>query len=92
MATSLAILLNQVPPPRAETYPVKLRRWKNPHGLPYERFDVTLPCGLLIYGGEVHGAGEARRVKAFGFQWATPEDKKRFSASVLAAIDASEQK
>ena len=91
MATSLSALLGSTfPPPlskQAKPYRVEIRWWR-PLGT--GQFDVTMPGGLILRGCYVYGSGEAKRVRAPGYEFASREDAKRFSEIVLAALDASE--
>lgn len=93
LSTSLgAALASELPPPRVPAPDrVRIRRWKNPYGKPWETIDVTLECGLLLRGVEVRGSGENRRVSLTGWEFSSVEAKKQLSAAILAAFDAGEK-
>jgi len=81
------MLANPLSPPRREpAYAVEIRYWR-PRRKP-ETFDVTMPCGLVLRGCSVYVRNLERRVKAPGFEFATPGDEERFKNAVLAALDA----
>lgn len=91
-STSLGAALASTPPraKRARPYTVKIRRWSERPGPVL--LDVTMPDGLILRGCEVRGEGEARRVRAPGFEFVDRAAKDEFNRAVLAALDAKVQK